>query len=512
MNPYAGTSLTLSTLIIAFAVLTWDIVLAGVIAARREAPRPFTALTGVCGLLVAPALVVAVATGTEAGSRTVSGISWLLPFIACAFVLQVLYAMAMRLISPVVAVPILLYDIAVAAVALGDYMVAQQGTAPIALQAAVAARDVIIGMTVGRAALVSPLALLVPMIAPAYPARWRLSALVRGVLVLGATAVTTLLAMEWPGGIGAVRSYESAIGEPMQARPAGDFIIGMRLFPVLDGPPPVRAVTADLAMATDFLPEVVLLVLDEEGARGVALDSLSRALEGLRSDSVRIAVAMIADVAWEDDSHDAAVERVLLRVRPDVLFPGYVEPLPSLLPHVLPSHVWWRDMLARSARIVTRVRPRTRVGWAASRLDATDSAVYAWAGGAGSPVDLLGAVTFPSFSGLPAVDARLRAFDRWHSMAVARKDPARMHWLVNVGGLPHAHGDVAQLAAMRHALAWASRRSWVGAAIVGEPADYDGWVGLRATNGRRRAAFAALAAAAKGMRDVRPSEARPVAP
>jgi hypothetical protein len=87
-----------------------------------------------------------------------------------------------------------------------------------------------------------------------------------------------------------------------------------------------------------------------------------------------------------------------------------------------------------------------------------------------------------------------------------------MHWLVNVGGLPHAHGDLAQLAAMRHALAWASRRSWVGAAIIGEPADYDGWVGLRATNGRRRAVFAALAAAAKGMRDVRPSEARPAAP
>ena len=512
MNPYAGTSLTLSTLLIAFAVLTWDVVLAGLIAKRREAPRPFTALTGLCGLLVAPALVVAVATGTEAGSRTVSGISWLLPMIACAFVLQVVYAMAMRLVSAVVAVPILLYDIAVAAVAVGDYVVSQQGAAPIALQGAVAARDAIIGMTVGRAALVSPLALLVPMIAPAYPARWRVSALVRGVLVLAATAVTTLLALEWPGGIGAVRSYESAIAEPMQARPAGDFVIGMRLFPVLDGPPPARVVAADLAMASDFVPEVVLIVIDEDGARAAALDSLSRVIDGLRGDSVRIAVALMANTARSDEAHEAALERVLLRVRPDVLFPAFLEPLPSILPTTLPSQFWWRGLLERSARTVTRVRPRTRVGWSAARLDATDSAVYAWASRADSPVDLLGAVTFPSFSGLPGVDARLRAFDRWHSMALQRSDPPKPHWLVTVGGLPHAHGDAGQLAAMRHALAWGSRRAWVGAAIIGEPADYDGWVGLRATNGRRRQVFAALAAASKGMRDVRPSEAKPAAP
>jgi len=84
--------------------------------------------------------------------------------------------------------------------------------------------------------------------------------------------------------------------------------------------------------------------------------------------------------------------------------------------------------------------------------------------------------------------------------------------LVTAGGLPHAHGDAAQLAAIRHALAWASRRAWVGAAIVGEPSDYDGWVGLRAANGRRRLAFGALAAAAKGMRDVRPVVAPIVAP
>ena len=166
--------LALLVLGVAMAVLAWDIALAGWIAARREAPRVFTNLTAFCGLLVAPALLVAVATGTETAARTISGISWLMPMIACAFVLQVLYSLLTRLVSVVVALPILLYDVVIAVVAIGDYLASQQGGAPLPLQAAVAARDVILGMTAGRAALVSPLAMLVPIIAPAYPARSRL--------------------------------------------------------------------------------------------------------------------------------------------------------------------------------------------------------------------------------------------------------------------------------------------------------------------------------------------------
>lgn len=499
--------LALLVLGVAIAMLAWDIALAGWIAARREAPRVFTNLTAFCGLLVAPALLVAVATGTETGARTISGITWLMPMIACAFVLQVLYSLVTRLVSVVVALPILLYNVMIAVIAIGDYLASQQGVAPLQLQAAVAARDVIMGMTVGRAALVSPLAVLVPMIAPAYPARWRLSGAMRAALVLAATALASLLVLEWPRGIAAVRSYEAAYGEPMQARPAGDFVIGMRIFPVLDGAPSARAVQADRRLIEQLAPEVVLVVIDEDGWRGGALDSLSRVLQPLRDDSVRIAVALRIGrgvVAPDDAERQAAVERVLLRIRPDVIFPALVDPLPSILGTTPRSSDWWRALLLRSATTVQRVRPRTRMGWSASRLDATDSAVYVWASGPSSPVALLGAVSFPSFSGLPAVDARLRAFDRWHQRAVNRGGGAQPHWLVTVGGLPHAHGDAAQLAAIRHALAWGSRRAWVGAAIVGEPADYDGWVGLRAANGRLRSSVPALSLAARQMRDVRP--------
>jgi len=115
----------------------------------------------------------------------------------------------------------------------------------------------------------------------------------------------------------------------------------------------------------------------------------------------------------------------------------------------------------------------------------------------------VGASIYPSFSGLPAVDGRLRALERWHAQAVQRGGGAQPHWLVNVGGLPHAHGDAAQTAAIRRTLAWASRQPWIGAAIIGEPADYDGWLGLRAANGRQRAAVSAIGLAARRMREVR---------
>ena len=209
-------------------------------------------------------------------------------------------------------------------------------------------------------------------------------------------------------------------------------------------------------------------------------------------------------VAPDDAERQAAVERVLRRIRPDVIFPGLVDPLPSILGSTPQSSYWWRALMLRSAATVKRVRPRTLIGWSASRLDATDSAVYAWASAPTSPVSLLGAVSFPSFSGLPAVDARLRAFDRWHQRAVEGGGGAQPHWLVTVGGLPHAHGDAAQLAAIRHALAWGSRRAWIQAAVIGEPADYDGGVGLRAANGRLRSSVPALSLAARQMRDVRP--------
>lgn len=501
---------------IAVAVLAWDVALAGWIAGRRDAPALFVRLTTFCGLMVIPALVVSMAAASESSARTISGVTWIHPVVAAAFVVQVLYSIGARLVSPVVAVPILLYDTMLAIVAAGDYLVATTGTASIGLQAAVAARDAVLGVGVGRAALVSPLTALIPMVAPASPARWRLSGVVRAILVLAATALTTLLVMEWPRGVAAVRSYSAAAIQSIAVRPPDDFRLGMRFLPVIHGFPAARSLRADTAQVNSVAPDILLVVLGENGASNTVLDSLARVLKRVRTnrltgDTVTVAVGLRPSGSWylpsaraiRDRTIERELERILLRLKPDVVFPALPEPIPAWLSSSPPSASWWRETLTTSAAVIRRVRPNTLLGWSATRLDATDSSVYAWAAATKSPVSLLGAAVFPGFSGLPGVDARLRAFERWHS-AAADSSTGKIHWLTTVGGLPHAHGDAAQAAAIRRSIAWASHRDWIKAVIVGEPGDYDGWVGLRASNGRNRETLNSLRSTSRRIHEASP--------
>jgi hypothetical protein len=496
--------LSLVPLAFGLAVLLWDILLAGWIASQRQASRPFTTLTAFCGLMVAPAALISLATVLEDTARTITDISWIWPVITVCFAVQVAYALFARLLTPAVAVPLLLYDACVAIIAIGDFIAAHNGGATVWLQGAVAARDAIVGFASGRAALVSPISLLVPMIAPAYPARWKASAVVRAVLTLSATAVTTLLVMEWPRGVGAVRSYDAAIGARLQERPVGDFAIGLRLFPTLDRAPSARLVKADILLADTLGVDAVLVVLNDAGTRAAALDSLSRVLEPFRTDSATIAIAI--ELGHNpgnatSQARRAAVERVLLRVRPDLLIPGWRSPIAVPLGGPEPGVAWWQALLGSTAEVIQRVRPRTELGWAAARVDTRDSIIFDWAASVSSPVNVLGVLAFPSFAGLPAVDARLRAFDRWHELAAARYRADRRYWIMETGGLPRAHGEAAQSAAIMQSLAWATRRPWVTAAVLGDANDYDEAIGLRSASGRLRQAVGVVARASRGLHE-----------
>lgn len=497
--------LAIVPLALGLAVLLWDILLAGWIASQKQASRPFTTLTGLCGLLVAPAALVAMATVLEGTARTMTGIAWIWPLVTTCFAIQVAYALFARLVTPAVGVPLLLYDLAVAFVAVSDYWVFVNGAAPLWLQGAVAARDTISGYAAGRAALVSPLAVLVPIIAPAFPARWKASAVVRALLTIAATAATTLLLMEWPSAVGALRSYDAALGVRMQERPANDFAIGLRMYSRLDRAPAQRLIRSDNKLADTIGARLVLVVLTDRTMRNAALDSLSRMLEPWRADSsgiVAVAIELERSPGTPNSAQRLAfVERVLQRLRPDVLIPAWRSPLPSLLPATEPDIAWWQAMLSSTAGVVQRVRPRTALGWSAARVDARDSAIYHWAASPQSPVSVLGLVAYPSFAGLPAVDARLRAYDRWFAQAADSLKPGTRHWLMEVGGLPRAHGDAAQTAAIMQALAWGTRRPWITAAILGDAGDYDAATGLRAADGRVRNVVGVVARASRGLRD-----------
>lgn len=497
--------LAIVPLALGLVVLLWDILLAGWIASQKQAPKAFTTLTGLCGLLVAPAALVAMATVLEGTARTMAGIAWIWPLVTTCFAIQVAYALFTRLVTPAVGVPLLLYDLGVALVAISDFVVSINGNAPLWLQGAVAARDTISGYAAGRAALVSPLVLLVPIIAPAFPARWKASAGVRALLTIAATAAITLLFMEWPPSVGAIRSYDTALGVRMQERPANDFAIGLRMYSRLERAPAPRLVRSDNKLADTIGARVVLVVVTEKMTRNAALDSLSRVLEPWRADSnssVVVAIELSRSPGAPNGARRLAfVERVLQRVRPDVLIPAWRLPIPSMLPANEPDVAWWQSMLNSTAGVVQRVRPRTALGWAAARVDARDSAIYSWAASTESPVKVIGLVAYPSFAGLPAVDARLRAFDRWYAQAADSLKPGTRHWLMEVGGLPRAHGDAAQTAAIMQALAWGTRRSWITAAILGDAGDYDAATGLRAADGRVRNVVGVVARASRGLRD-----------
>ena len=64
-------------LVLSVAMIAWDILLAGRIAKLRRIPRGFQAITGIAGLLLVPALVVAYTAQSLLYGRAIILVSWL---------------------------------------------------------------------------------------------------------------------------------------------------------------------------------------------------------------------------------------------------------------------------------------------------------------------------------------------------------------------------------------------------------------------------------------------------
>jgi hypothetical protein len=311
-----------------------------------------------------------------------------------------------------------------------------------------------------------------------------------------------------------VRSYAPWTSDQLQERAGADFSVGLRLLPTLGDSPKAGPVRNDLALADSLDPQAVLLVLTPEAARGVALDSLSRLVDVLRSDSTRLflALAMRAEDmrrlrgrgAAGLEERIAALERITRRLRPDIVFPGWEPAMPGVVVERPLPTAWWQGYLVRASRTIRGVRPRTQVGMSLPRLDAADSALFAWAAAQRvrdtRPVDLVAAHVIPSFSGAPAVDARLRALDRWLAPDTLGPAPLPL-WIATASGLPRAHGDESQRVTLLHVLAWATRRPAARGVIVGDAGDYEAATGLRAADGRLRPAVGTLMRVTRGLRE-----------
>ena len=489
-------------------IVVWDILLAGQIAQLRKAPRSFRTLTALVGLLIAPGLVVELASGSLITGRTIVLVTWLWPMVLVLFAAQAVYAVARRLVAPLIGLPIALYDLLAAGAGLVRYAGSLGADVPPPLLALTAAQASALGLVTGAAALASPFALQIPILAPAYPARWRWSGGVRATLAFVAGVSAALVLVEIPPSMRGVASYSRYSSQLIQEHPAGDFAVGLKIFPDLDGPPPSIALRSDLQLVDTTGVDAVLVVVDPGGARAAALDSVAHSLDQLRRDSTLLIVAlgyggddgirMQRSRAQYFASRLADVRRIAQRLRPDYLLPAD-EPYGrgARLLGALPPEIWI-DYYTRAAVAAHRVDRRIRVGVAASSYGGRDSALYVWAASPDSPIDVLGFTIFPSFRGGFALESRTRAADRWMR---ATRTPLKEHWVFAAGGYPAAHGERSQELAIWGALAWATSRPAIRGLVVSDAGDYDAITGLRAPGGRVRPAGWAVLRATRGLQE-----------
>jgi hypothetical protein len=485
--------------VLAVIVLAWDIFLAGQIAQQRGVPSEVAALSGLAALLAAPALVIAVATSSTLTGRSVSGVAWIWPATVAIFVLQALYATARRLVTPWVGVPIAAYDLLLMAVAATRYMGGGGGSPPSWALTIAAAHTTAIGAIAGPWALASPYALLVPLVAPAFPARWRISRPVRVVLAVQACAWVVATGLWLPYAADAVRSYDRYTTETLPARPAGDFSVGLRLLPPLDAPPSPLVLRNDLALLDTTGAEIVSVTVDPEGAHRPTLDSLARVFDPLRRDSTILIVTLgypdHAAAAYQLDrrAYEAAriadLERIAHQLHPDYLVAAdepYGRGARAL--GRLPVSAWV-EYLTAATRAVHAIDPRIKTGIAIAAYDARDSALYQWAIDPVSPIDVVGFTLYPTFGGASSLDARMHTADRWMQR---QPTPQKEQWVFAAGGNPAAHGEDAQGEAVWGELVWGASRGAIKGVVVAEAADYGSITGLRAASGRLRPAVDAV--------------------
>ena len=109
------------------AMIAWDILMAGRIVQLRRTPRPFQRITGIAALLLVPALVVAYTAQSLLYGRAIYLVAWLWPFTTVLFVLQSIYALARRLVTPLLGFPLLVYNVIIATVAVTKFVISRGG-------------------------------------------------------------------------------------------------------------------------------------------------------------------------------------------------------------------------------------------------------------------------------------------------------------------------------------------------------------------------------------------------
>jgi hypothetical protein len=501
------TFLPAAHLALSLIIVIWDVVLAGRISQLRLASRPFGTITGMCGLMLMPALILHMAMSTVITGRAVLAVDWIWPLIVTLFAVQAGYAVARRLVNYLWGVPILVYDVVLAvteiirfgvahgwgwANGMGGLLTGQSSTLAIVTQSSIA--------------VTTPFFFLVPIIAPAFPALRRTTAAFRAFVATNATLwVIGLLVWGLSASKQAGDALRDHLDDRLRERPAGDFRVGLKVLPDIASEPSDAAVENDMELATGLGLRAIAVVV-VPGVTDSSLEVVAREFARL-GDSVTVIVSIgykgkllpeLGAAPFDEAARLKTVDKVMQRLHPNILLPAE-DPMAVGSRIVGPMPVeQWQAYLTTAAQRAKAIDPKVKVGFSVSSYGIQDSLLYAWAATRGSPMDVVGFSFFPEKKGIDdIVNAFEPAADRW----MKTTPPTKEHWVFAAGGFPLNTGERMQARIIWRSLSWATDHPAIKGLIVYEAGDYAQARGLRAPNGRLRAAERAVRNAIRQLRE-----------
>ena len=482
---------------LAVAVSLWNIIVASRGAQTQRAHPAVRALTALSGIMLVPAMIVAIADGSLLTARVTQQIWWLWPAaLACATV-QATWIGVRRLVSPMLALPLAFWNALLLVVAVGRVLPDLGVVAPDWMMVAAASLSHALASALGPIALTSPLAIAPPLLASAAPSRWRPIAMVRVAATALAAAATTLVLVEVPNARLALGSYARYGAERLPDRPANDVLLGLRILPPVEHAPSPHALRLDLALA-DSMEAEALLVEVTPFATAAALDSLARTLESYRRDSVVLAIRVTGPPSVVGVG---TVDQLMRRLHPDVLLFGSVARDDDALSDAA--------LVEEYAQVAHRVLPRVRVGVIVSvtqEFRRSSSNWFDWARTRGKGLSIAAVELGAGIGGAADLDDEMA----WLRQRLALAPSDRAVWITSIATAPVAHGEAAQALAWRGMLAVAMRTPGIRAVFAGPASDYEAMTGVRGASGRIRPVVRVLMDASRRLREA--SEAAAATP
>jgi len=486
---------------LAAAVTVWNLSHGVRLSTHPAMSRAFRTLSGLCAFLVVPALAIGVLAPTAPGARVLGPLTWLWPLVAVGIAVQAAWATRRGSAGMLLTLPIAIFDTLAAWVAVVRWADGWGASLPWWTHAPGVAVASLAAAALGSWAFPWAGALLVPALAPAAPARHRLTRLTRTLGAAAGMACVAVIGAATPRALGALIATRRVDRGTAAPRARSDLAVGLRLFGALDGAPPGAIARFDVGLADSLGVSALQVEFAPEGATTGAIDSVARSLE-LSRDSVLVVVTLSSGHALERRAGAeaqvrerlAAIERITRRLHPDVLVPADGVTTGSGAPDV----AWWRSFYERAAATARHADRDVTIALATDASTRTDSTLCDWVLQGGSPVDAIAVMVRDDGARPARFVAALDAMARWASLA--RRAPTV--WLLGVPAAPLVTGEATQRQLVRHALAWGAAHAWVRGIVAGDASDLMTATALRTATGRPRPALAEVGALLRAQRDL----------